>query len=253
MFAGLLHDIGNPLMSLHGYATDLSDQLKSTPNTDASAVAGLLAQIEALQSITDLFHAAGKVVTPSKGSFKNTLTGASILLRQHAKRIDVRPVVVVGAAPENVMLRLPFGDALRILNNIGANALDSCAGIAGSGVTVVSAILPEGPSLNELRQHGFHLTRKGDSPSAIGPHAVIEFVDMGCGIAASRIPELFTSGYTSKPGGHGLGLTTTVALLDQYQGFAAVFSQEGKGTTFRVYLPCDTVPAELNRSPQVAS
>jgi two-component system, cell cycle sensor histidine kinase and response regulator CckA len=51
--------------------------------------------------------------------------------------------------------------------------------------------------------------------------------------------------------GTGLGLSTSSGIVGSHGGFISVYSEIGKGTVFKVYLPADTGPAVESRAPEV--
>ena len=69
----------------------------------------------------------------------------------------------------------------------------------------------------------------------------IDFKDYGNGIDKKEWKEVFRPGFSTKKRGWGLGLTLTKRIIEEYhQGTIHVLeSEKGKGTTFRVFLPCD--------------
>ncbi len=69
---------------------------------------------------------------------------------------------------------------------------------------------------------------------------VCEIKDRGAGISANHLPKIFDPFFTSKPRGHGLGLTGVHRILSQHQGEIEVESQLGKGTRARFWLPAST-------------
>ena len=69
----------------------------------------------------------------------------------------------------------------------------------------------------------------------------IEFKDYGSGIDKKDWKEVFRPGFSTKKRGWGLGLTLTKRIIEEYHN-GSIFiseSEKGKGTTFRVTLPCD--------------
>jgi two-component system cell cycle sensor histidine kinase/response regulator CckA len=72
-----------------------------------------------------------------------------------------------------------------------------------------------------------------------GRYAMVEVADTGSGIAPEHIPRLFEPFFTTKreQGGTGLGLAMVYGIVRQTDGFVAVESTHGEGTTFRIYLP----------------
>jgi CheY-like chemotaxis protein len=81
----------------------------------------------------------------------------------------------------------------------------------------------------------------GDSESfrMAGDYVMISVVDTGQGILAEHMPHIFEPFFTTKePGkGTGLGLSTVYGIVKQNRGFVEFDSQEGKGSSFHVYLP----------------
>jgi PAS domain S-box-containing protein len=75
-----------------------------------------------------------------------------------------------------------------------------------------------------------------------GPYVVIEVADSGCGMAPQTIERVFEPFFTTKPlgKGTGLGLSTVAGIVRSHKGFANVYSEVGRGTRFKVYLPAVT-------------
>jgi len=66
---------------------------------------------------------------------------------------------------------------------------------------------------------------------------VTEMADNGRGMSAENIKKLFTPFFTTKSRGTGLGLAIVKKIVDDHGGKLEIESEEGKGTTCRVYLP----------------
>ena len=87
----------------------------------------------------------------------------------------------------------------------------------------------------------------GDSlPLRAGKYVMISIQDHGCGIAADLVPRIFDPYFTTKQSGSGLGLAMVHSIIAKHEGYIAVQSTLGVGTTFSVYLPaCEAAqPAE---------
>ncbi len=70
-----------------------------------------------------------------------------------------------------------------------------------------------------------------------GRHVVLTVSDSGIGMDRRRLRRAFEPFHTTKPEGHGLGLSAALGIVSAHHGAIEVITAPGEGTTFRIYLP----------------
>jgi signal transduction histidine kinase/CheY-like chemotaxis protein/HPt (histidine-containing phosphotransfer) domain-containing protein len=143
------------------------------------------------------------------------------------KRIDLRFEADRGPQPTLM------GDPLRV-RQIVANLLSNAIKFTDHGKVLVKLELT--PSVDN------HV------------NAILLVTDTGPGIPSDKLATIFEKftqadgSITRKYGGTGLGLAITRRLVEIHGGEVNVESQLGKGSTFRVSLPCEIAPAPLSNA-----
>jgi len=84
---------------------------------------------------------------------------------------------------------------------------------------------------------------------------VITVADTGQGIPPSIIDRIFDPFFTTKKvgKGSGLGLSTVMGIVKSHGGFLNVYSEPGRGTAFKVYLPANRGDSDDRSTPHIAA
>jgi PAS domain S-box-containing protein len=101
--------------------------------------------------------------------------------------------------------------------------------------------MPEGGKLVIETNHVYldEIYARTNSEVRPGPYVMIALSDTGNGIAPSILGKVFEPFFTTKPVGRGtgLGLSMVYGFVKQSEGHIKIYSEEGHGTTIRLYLP----------------
>lgn len=114
----------------------------------------------------------------------------------------------------------------QILANLCVNARDAITGGGKIIIETANAVLDKAAFANHPE-------------AAPGEYVFIAVSDSGCGMDKTILDELFEPFFTTKAVGKGtgLGLATIYGIVNQNNGFISVYSEPGRGSIFKIYLP----------------
>ncbi|XVJ58893.1 MAG: two-component sensor histidine kinase [Tepidisphaera sp.] len=230
MTGGLAHEIKNPLSTIGLNAQLISEaagEIEPDAPTDPDVKARLIRRSDSLRReaerlkgiLQDFLEYAGTLKLDRKSVDLNELVHelADFFMPQ-AEQAGVR--LRVDTAPGKVPAFVDPAAIKQSLLNLLLNA--------------VQAFPPPGTS-NDPRELIVRTARQIDRERT--PSATIHVIDTGPGIKPELIASIFKPYVTTKPGGSGLGLSTTKRLIEAHGGKIDVHSEPGRGSQFTVTLP----------------
>ena len=217
---GLAHEIKNPLSTIKVNLKLISED---ADNSDAGSarqlrkIAVVRKETDRLEQILDDFlRYIGKAELDLRSVDLNELVAEMVDF--YAPQARARAITLrLGLADKPVVCRIDTDMVKQVLLNLFINAQQA---ITETGEIIV----------------------RTDSK---GPTGLIEITDTGAGMTPEKTERIFEAYYTSRPGGSGLGLPTARKIIEAHYGSITVNSQPGRGTSFTINLPLETVQGEL--------
>ena len=213
---GIAHDFNNMLTVIIGTVEILADAVADKP--EVAAIAKLIdeaAQRGAELTERLLAFARKRPLQPRETDVNSLMTQSAKLLRRTlGENIEIETKLTSDAWPALI----DPGQLSSALVNLGLNARDA---------------MPEG---GRLTLETANVVLDGDQP---GSYVMLAVSDTGSGIPAHIRDRVFEPFFTTKGVGKGtgLGLSMVYGFVKQSGGQIKIYSEEGNGTTIKLYLP----------------
>ena len=211
--AGVAHEIGNPLNSLHIH---LQLMERKAQELDHHVTAELQQSIDVARSEV---HRLDSIVTqflrairPSQPRLhpENVNTIVEEAVRFFTPEIQDRDMVVEQELRADLpLLRLDRGQMKQAFYNVIKNSLEA------------------------MKRHGTLRIRTDRDDT----HVIVTFVDTGGGMSTENLSRAFEPYFTTKPSGTGLGLLIVRRIVREHGGELSIESTQGKGLTLTIRLP----------------
>jgi PAS domain S-box-containing protein len=220
---GVAHDFNNLLTVINGYGELLRASARDGPNR--TMLAGIVDACERAQALTRqlLTFSRQQVVEPRVIDLNAVVADTGRMLERLIGE-DVRLETVLHPHPTRVLA--DPGQIGQVLMNLAVNARDAMP--RGGVLTVETGAAEIDETFVQVRPE-----------ARTGRFALLAVSDTGGGMAPEVLNRIFEPFFTTKgPGkGTGLGLATVRTIADQCKGFLSVYSEPGRGSTFKLYLP----------------
>lgn len=229
LVGGIAHDLNNVLTPILMTVKLLKKKERSEESRQRLLATAEASVDHGVEMVKQLLSFAGgergsrAVVQPS-----SILSEVTILL-EHTLPKTVRIKITCAADLWNISADAT--QLTQVLLNLCINARDA---------------MPQGGTLciaaeNTVVNSSYALTH----PEArVGSYVLLTVADTGMGIPPDVLDKIFDPFFTTKEFGKGtgLGLSTALGIVKSHAGFIDVYSEDGKGTRFAVYLPAIQQP-----------
>jgi PAS domain S-box-containing protein len=171
------------------------------------------------------------------------------------QRIEIQPqhvlkdlgTIIRDTFPKNIRFHFSVADDVwsivgdptqvhQVLLNLCVNARDAMPNGGDLTISVENSVLDEQYAAMNLQ-------------GKPGQYVNISVTDSGTGMTPEVLDKIFEPFFTTKSidKGTGLGLSTVMAIVKSHEGLINVYSERGKGTTFKVYLPAMLLSSEAQQ------
>jgi two-component system cell cycle sensor histidine kinase/response regulator CckA len=221
---GVAHDFNNLLTVISGFNRLLMEEVADNQSATESCyeVAQAAERASALTKQL-LAFSRRQILQPRVLDLNELVRG----IEQMARRLIGEDIELVSRlSPDVACVKADPGQIDQVIMNLIVNARDAMS--AGGRVTIETA--------NVELSDDYSRRHIGVSP---GPYVMLSISDTGHGMTQEVVSRLFEPFFTTKEKGKGtgLGLSIVYGIVKQNGGDIFVYSEPGKGTAFRIYLP----------------
>ncbi|MDQ6980577.1 MAG: MHYT domain-containing protein [Ghiorsea sp.] len=238
---GIAHDFNNILTAILGNASLAVKKV----HADEPVYKHIDNIVQASHSAADLCRQM--LAYSGKGKFVVEPINFSSLVRNMTKLIEV-------SIPKRVALHYEMPDKLSLIDadaaqlqqvvlNLLTNAAEAMDGKEGRITLVTGEMYADADYL---------LGAYGDAEKNEGDYVFLEVSDTGCGMSKEVQRQMFDPFFTTKFAGRGLGMSAMLGIVNGHQGALRVYSEEDKGTTFKLIFPVSSATEEKKIKPTEA-
>jgi signal transduction histidine kinase len=222
---GVAHDFNNMLGVILGHAEMALEQLDPSEPLHADLEEIRKAAARSADLTRQLLAFARKQVVSPKVLDLNTTVGRMLTMLKRLMGEDIDLIWIPGK--ELWPVKVDPSQIDQMLANLCVNARDAV--VEGVGKVTIE-------TENSAFDEAYCDLHAGFTP---GQYVLLAVSDNGCGMDHETISHVFEPFFTTKEvaKGTGLGLATVYGAVKQNNGFIHVYSEPGRGTTFKIYLP----------------
>ncbi len=227
---GIAHDFNNLLMVISGYCEFLLERIGPDPALRGPAQEIANAANRATSLTKQLLAFSRKQMLAPKVLDLNGVVTENLKMLNRLIGEDIDLVMVPGS--ELGAVKADPGQIEQVIMNLAVNARDAMPRGGRLTIETSNATLDD----DYARLH---------TPVAPGEYVMLAISDTGVGMDMETQNHVFEPFFTTK--GHkgtGLGLSTVYGIIKQSGGYIWVYSESGKGTTFKIYLPLVSATGE---------
>lgn len=221
---GVAHDFNNILSVVLTYSGLLAEDMTPSDPRRADLLEIQKAGMRAAELTQQLLAFGRKqILQPKVTNLSDVVAGLQRMLERIIGE-DIELNLITPARLDPVLV--DPGQIEQIIMNLVVNSRDAMP--KGGKITIETA--------NVVLDEAYAADHITVTP---GPYVMIAVTDTGEGMTAETLAHMFEPFFTTKePGrGTGLGLATVFGIVKQHHGTIWVYSEVGKGTTFKAYFP----------------